>query len=111
MLHHERASVCRRILFCQRFLDGSIFEPDSLYIKLGTQAPLCFPGEMVPRTALVHWFCGSRKGGTGWLHPQGTVHLVAVKKALVGTNTCLGCTNEVKNATLTRPGWYLFSRE
>ena len=31
---------------------------------------------------LVHWFCISRKGGTGggvWDHPQGDMHVVAVE--------------------------------
>ena len=42
--------------------------------------------------ALAHWFCVTRKGGTGggaWGHPQGAVHMVAARlgfeKAMVGT--------------------------
>ena len=46
--------------------------------------------------ALAHWFCISRKGGTGGGsggHPQGAVHMVAARlgfeKAMVGTGCML----------------------
>ena len=54
---------------------------------------------------LTHEFCVSRKGGTGgsgWGHPQGTVHTVAArpgcKMAMVGTgwaNFCPGNMNKL----------------
>ena len=34
-------------------------------------------------SALAHWFCVSRKGGTGvggWSHPQGALHMVAAAR-------------------------------
>ena len=53
------------------------------YITLRRKDSLCVPA---------HWFCVSRKGGTGGGgggHPQGAVHMVAARlgfeKAMVGT--------------------------
>ena len=53
------------------------------YITLRRKDSLCVPA---------HWFCVSRKGGTGGGgggHPQGAMHMVAARlgfeKAMVGT--------------------------
>ena len=55
---------------------------------------------------LAHWFCISRKGGTGgggWGHLQGGVHMAAArfgcKRGIAGTgwgNSCPGCVNRLR---------------
>ena len=66
----------------------------------------------------VRWFCVSRKGGKGgggWDHSQGAVHMVAVRlgleKAVIGTGRatpCPDCMDRLrKHYSHLAEGWFL----